>query len=268
MSHIWTWAGPRSRSVLYSVLLLLLLFIISINKMENLDLDIDKVLRQLNEWNEASSNDKIALYKHAGERLKRLFLLSMSYFSLAPYGFSSALIELFNALHDSPCKVHGDSMECVDSPRQKEAFQKINKYRIIILANDPNLIYKASWAQLIASLDNNNTQAKIVIEIRDENYRKRLINGMDPGYRKKILDTITKLQRDGYATADGHPWFCVATPDFTSTCGVCKDGYIDSETIINKTCGIHTSHSKCAIQVWGQRRVDWLAKPCQICEEA
>lgn len=108
-------------------------------------------------------------------------------------------------------------------------------------------------------LDNGDTQAKIKIKISDEDCRKRLINSMEPGYRKKISDTITKLQRDGYTTADGDSRFCVATPDFTSTCSVCKGGYTDGESIINKTCRIHTSYLKCVKQILGKRRVDWLA---------
>jgi hypothetical protein len=233
--------------------------------MENLN--IDKIIQQLTEWNNASNDEKVILFKQAEDAFKGLYLRSMSYFSFL-FGVPSGLVSLFRTLHDSPCRIHENSMECVDSPEQKESFKLLDEYRMMILANDVHLIYRNGWAELIQSLDDAETEAKIVIEIRTEAYRKHLLKRMNSNYRQRIFDTITKLQKDGYATADGDSGFCVSTPDFTSSCGVCKSGYEDGDTMINKSCGNHTSHYECAKQEWGENRVDWLADPCQLCEQS
>ena len=79
---------------------------------------------------------------------------------------------------------------------------------------------------------------------------------MEVDTRKKILERISQIQIEGYPTLDGNSWFYVATPTFNSVCGVYKKDYGDGYTILNKTCGVHTSHMKCAEEKWGKRRID------------
>jgi hypothetical protein len=87
---------------------------------------------------------------------------------------------------------------------------------------------------------------------------------MEADARKKILETISQIQTKGYPILDGNSWFYVATPTFNSVCGVYKKDYEDSNTILNKTCGVYISYMKYAEEKWGKRKMDWLVNPCQL----
>lgn len=140
-------------------------------------------------------------------------------------------------------------------------------YRAAILANDYNVIDGNGYVDLITSLEDED-RAKVVMEIRREYVRIKLLQSIETDTRKEILDKITQIQIEGYATLDGDSWFGVATPEFNSVCCVCNNRYKNGEVMINKTCGSHTCHIGCARKKWGEKRVDWLARPCGLCKNS
>jgi hypothetical protein len=226
----------------------------------------EQAIPYLNPWIEAFNRKKVSLYKQAEEPVRQLYLRSMFYFTFSLWGPSSGLIKFFEELHDSPCDYYKDLDEtCIAGPWQQDTFRVIGMDRMAILANDYDLIHRKGWVRLITSLNDEDIQAKVVIEIRYEYFRQKLLKEMEADTRKKILERISQIQTEGYLTLDGDSWFCVATPTFNSVCGVCKKDYSEGDTILNKTCGVHTSHMKCAEEKWGKRRIDWLANPCQLC---
>lgn len=137
--------------------------------------------------------------------------------------------------------------------------------RAAMLAN--KIVGAKGWTDLITSLDDEDLRAKVVIEIRIESGRKKLLNEMGNDSREKILDKITQIQKRGYSTLDGNWWYCVATPGFNSVCAICNEDYEVGSYILNKTCGAHTTHMDCAIEKWGQDRRYWVGNPCQFCVE-
>lgn len=210
----------------------------------------------------------LELYKQAEEPVRQSFLLSLPCVAFSTLDLSSALAQFFEALHNSPCDYCKNVDEqCVAGPLQRDAFRIIGLHRMAILANDSGIMWRKGYVRLITSLKDKRIRAKVVMEIRYEYVRMWLLEEMEADTRKEILDEITKIQQEegGYPTLDGDSWFGVATPEFNSVCGVCKKGYKDGDTMINKTCGRDTCHMGCARKEWGERRMDWRAKPCQLC---
>jgi hypothetical protein len=230
-------------------------------------LTLEQVTPYLNSWIKASDHEKISLYKQAEEPVRKLYLRSIPHCDLTALGGPpSRFVKFFEELHDSPCDHCKDSDEkCIGGPWQQDAFRVMGIDCAAILANDYDLIYRKGWVRLITSLNDEDIQAKLVIETRYEYPRKKLLEEMGADTRKKVLERISHIQTMGYPTLDGNRWFCVATPTFNSVCGVCGDDYEVGGTIINKGCGVHTSHMKCAEKTWGKRRKDWIANPCQLC---
>jgi hypothetical protein len=152
----------------------------------------EQAIRYLNPWIEVSSRKKVSLYKQAEEPVRQLYLRSMSYFTFSPWGPSSGLVKFFEELHDSPCDYCKDSDEtCIAGPWQQDAFRVIGMDRMAILANDYDLIHRKGWVRLITSLNDEDIQAKVVIEIRYEYFRQKLLKEMEADTRKRILERIS-----------------------------------------------------------------------------
>jgi hypothetical protein len=232
-------------------------------------LTLEQTIPYIKQWLDATSSEQISLYQQAEEPIRKIYLRSLNHCSLTSLGgLSSSLVRFFESLHDPRCDhCKGSDEECVSSPWQQDAFQVMGLDRAAILANDDDLNYRKGWVRLITSLDDEDTQAKVVIDLRISWARKSLLAEMDIDTRKRILEKISELQTQGYPTLDGYSWFWVATPTFNSVCGVCGEKYDEGDTILKKTCGVHTSHMGCAKEKWGRSRRDWLADPCQLCTE-
>jgi Mg/Co/Ni transporter MgtE len=64
--------------------------------------------------------------------------------------------------------------------------------RAAILAND-DLNYREGWVHLITSLNDEDIQAKVIIEIRNEHIRKKLLEEMEADTREEILERISQI---------------------------------------------------------------------------
>lgn len=224
-----------------------------------------KSFNPFGEWDERPFTEKVSIYKKSQSPfIRRTIIRRLSYFCFTP-GTLYPLNKFFLALHDSSCK-HEGSQICVASTSQQEAFALMDLDRMLILANDNYLMACPGWPRLIESLGDTEIQARVIIDIRPERLRKEVLNKIKRDTREGILKEITQLQRRGYHNANEEKqWFCMATSDFNSTCGVCTEKYEVGDYIINKTCGEHTTHERCAEEKWGPKLIDWRATPCQLC---
>jgi hypothetical protein len=230
----------------------------------------------------------------------------MLYSNPSPLGPTSNLIQFFEEFHDSSYDYYEEPrlkfnespfhqfikgekpqiltpkprLPYVASSWQRDTFRVIGIDRAAMLTNDFNLIYRKYWVRLITSLDNKDIQAEVVIEMRYESFRKKLLKGMEADTRNKILEKISQIQTEGYTTLNRDSWYSVATPTFNSVCGVYKKHYVlkarqeawrvfpnrisshhtldkqsinrpfhhyeEGDTIINKTYRVYISYTKCA----------------------
>jgi hypothetical protein len=65
--------------------------------------------------------------------------------------------------------------------------------RAAILANDDDLNYREGWVHLITSLNDEDIQAKVIIEIRNEHIRKKPLEEMEADTREEILERISQI---------------------------------------------------------------------------
>jgi hypothetical protein len=225
-------------------------------------------LTSLKLWHELPLGEKLSTYKQTNLRISKLFMLnqlSSMKFGLRAY-CESELNQFSKRLHDSSCD-HDPRILCVASRTQQEAFELMNFAQQTTLANDLYLLHWKGWSELIQSLPNIHTKARIVIEIRNEGVRKRVLQGMDPKERNELLLRIRTEHRSGYHhSLDEEQWYRVATTDSHPVCDICREGYELGESIPLKTCGGHTTHLDCAEDAWGKYRINWLARPCQLCD--
>jgi hypothetical protein len=184
-----------------------------------------------------------------------------------------AINAFFKCLHDPDCVscIVSNREDCVSSKPQKEAFLRASSEGKVRLIKE--LYGYEGWADLLAAIsDDPDLLATLLIELPDHNARMKLGNQLPRPIRLEILDNITQLQKNGYALDSIEPlnWYSaprysVATLGWNSICGLCNKDYDNFDSIVDKSCGVHTVHVSCGVKNWPNPPVNWVDNPCELC---